>query len=76
MSSNGLTDILTDTHDNYSNPRCACAPRVKKKEHLVPMAYIHIEVIWLALEALSWLKRANTKNFSFLVTIWLFNAGK
>ena len=23
-----LTDRHTHTHDNYSNPRCACAPRV------------------------------------------------
>ena len=23
------TDRLTDTHDNYLNPRCACVPRVK-----------------------------------------------
>ena len=24
------TDRQTDRHDNYSNPRCACAPRVNK----------------------------------------------
>ena len=27
-----LTDRQTDTQNNYSNPRCACAPRVNKAD--------------------------------------------
>ena len=26
------TDRQTDKHDNYSNPRCACAPRVNEND--------------------------------------------
>ena len=30
--SSRITDRMTDSHDNYRNPRCACAPRVNKGE--------------------------------------------
>ena len=32
FSHNRQTDRQTDKHDNYSNPRCACAPRVNDRQ--------------------------------------------
>ena len=34
----GHTHIHTYTQDNYSNPRCACAPRVNDKPSTVTLA--------------------------------------
>ena len=28
-----MTDRQTDKHDNYRNPRCACAPRVNDRQN-------------------------------------------
>ena len=33
------THTHTYTHDNYYNPRCACAPRVNKESNVVTIEY-------------------------------------
>ena len=35
-----VTDRLTDTHDNYHNPRCICLPRVNEQSKLPCFAHL------------------------------------
>ena len=34
LAAHARRGLMTDTHDNYRNPRCACAPRVNECMHV------------------------------------------
>ena len=53
----------TDTHNNYSNPRCACAPRVNNTAYgqlTLPAPWLHSGYLWSYLYTIYVMKASHT----------------